>query len=234
MSNKVTAKQRRESRARQQRIIWLVVFGILGVGVLIFAVMQASRPPAVDATQLAALASGKTLGNASATVVVQEFADFQCPVCKQFQSKIEPQLVTDYVQTGKIRFEYHHYIVIDGNVGGTESRRAAQASECANAQGKFWPFHDILFSNQGSEGSGVFADDNLEGFAKTVGLDTTAFSQCFSNQQYASVVTKDEAKATSLGVHGTPSLFVNGVQVPNPFDYASFKTQIDAALAQAG
>lgn len=234
MSHKITAKQRRDNRARQQRIIWLVLFGVLGVGVLVFAIAQAGRPPAIDATQLAALAQGKTLGNADATVVVQEFADFQCPVCKQFQAKIEPQLVADYVQTGKIRFEYHHYIVIDGNVGGTESRQAAQASECANVQGKFWPFHDLLFSNQGGEGSGAFSDARLEGFAKTVGLDTNAFSQCFSSQQYASVVTKDEAQARSLGIHGTPSLFVNGAPVANPFDYASFKAQIDAALAQEG
>jgi len=232
--SKTTAKQRQQQRAKQQRLVWLVILGVIGLGVVVFAIAQVSHPATVDAAQLAALADGKTLGTADAPVVVEEFADFQCPICNRFQATIEPQLVADYVQTGKIRFEYHHYIVIDGNVGGNESRQAAEASECANAQGQFWPFHDLLFKNQGGEGSGVFADANLLGFAKTLGLDTNAFAQCFNSNQYASVVTQDEALGSSLGVHGTPTLFVNGVQVANPFDYASFKGQIDAALAKEG
>ena len=81
----------------------------------------------------------------------------------------------------------------------------------------------------------MFVPDPISmGFAKTLGLDTATFAQCFNSNQYASVVTQDEAQASSLGVHGTPTLFVNGIQVANPFDYASFKSQIDVALAKEG
>lgn len=226
----------RSRRASSQRTFWLIILAVFGLAVLVFAIAQAAHPGGVpvDPTQVAALADGKALGPKTAGVVVQEFADFQCPICGEFQKTIEPQLINQYVKTGQIRFEYHHFIVIDGNVGGSESRQAAIASECANAQGQFWTFHDLVFSHQVGEGSGAFNDANLAGFAKTLGLDTGAFDKCFSAKQYALVVKADESLGLSKGVHGTPSVFINGVQVDNPFDYASFQRQIDAALAQAG
>jgi len=80
---------------------------------------------------------------------------------------VERQLIDEYVATGKARFEYHHYIVVDRIVGGNESQRAAEASECANEQGEFWNYHKMLFANWNGEGEGAFVDRRLKIFAAT-------------------------------------------------------------------
>ncbi len=179
------------------------------------------------------VADGKAMGSSSATVTVQEFGDFQCPVCREFATTTEPQLVQDYVKTGKVRLEYHHFIVIDSNTGGHESERAAEASECASAQGKFWRYHDTLFAHQAGEGSGAFSDAKLTGFAQTLELDLTAFNKCFASSQPAAAVQADMNTGLKLGVQGTPTVFINGVQVPDPFNYSAFKIMIEAALAHS-
>ena len=144
---------------------------------------------------------------------------------------MERQLIDQYVTTGKVRFEYHHYIVIDGNVGGSESRRAAEASECANEQGAFWDYHAMLFANQQGEASGAFSDRRLKAFAEALQLDTGKFNACFDARRYAEAVQADEQLARALGVTGTPTVFVNGTLVQNPLDFDEFQRLITAALA---
>jgi len=126
---------------------------------------------------------------------------------------VERQLIDEYVATGKARFEYHHYIVVDRIVGGNESQRAAEASECANEQGEFWNYHKMLFANWNGEGEGAFVDRRLKIFAETLGLDTQKFNQCFDSGRYAGEVRADTQLGQSLGVTGTPTVFVNGQKV---------------------
>jgi protein-disulfide isomerase len=126
---------------------------------------------------------------------------------------VERQLIDEYVATGKVRFEYHHYIVVDSIVGGNESQRAAEASECANEQGEFWNYHKMLFANWNGEGEGAFVDRRLKVFAETLGLDTQKFNQCFDSGRYAGEVRADTRLGQSLGVTGTPTVFVNGQKV---------------------
>ncbi len=145
---------------------------------------------------------------------------------------MERQIIDTYIATGKVRFEYYHYIVVDGNVGGNESRRAAEASECANEQGEFWNFHKMVFANWNGEGEGAFSDRRLKAFADTLGLDTTDFNACFDSARYATKVRDDEQLGRSLGVRGTPTIFVNGQLVSNPLDFNEFKTLIEADLAK--
>ena len=143
---------------------------------------------------------------------------------------MERQLIEQYVTTEKVRFEYHHYIVIDGNTGGSESRRAAEASECANEQGAFWDYHALLFANQQGEGRGAFSDRRLKVFAEALKLDTGKFNACFDSHRYAGQVQADEALARSLGVTSTPTIFVNGMLMQNPLDFGEFQSLIGAAL----
>jgi protein-disulfide isomerase len=220
----------------------LIALGILGllmvviVGAVIVRLVRSSVAGSAatgGAADLQALADGKALGSTSARVTVEEYADFQCPYCQEFHNTTEGQLVQQYVKTGQVRFVYHHFVIIDANTGGHESERSAEASECAGAQGKFWPYHDTLFAHQAREGSGAFSDARLLGFAQSVGLDLTAFNECFSSGQTAAAVHADMTKGLALGVQGTPTVFVNGVQVPNPLNYSSFKTMIETALAHS-
>lgn len=178
-------------------------------------------------------ADGKALGAADAPVVVYEFSDFQCPYCRQFNNTIKDQIIQQYVEAGKVRFEYHHYIVIDNNVGGTESRRAAEASECAAEQGRFWDYQEMLFANILGEGVGSFRDERLKAFAGQLGLDQGEFDACYNSREYRDQVNIDQALGQKLGVRGTPSLYVNDQKIENPFDFSSIQAAIDAALNQA-
>lgn len=91
--------------------------------------------------------SVKVLGNENATVTLTEYSDFQCPFCNRFFRETEPLIIREYVDTGKIKFVYKHYPV---DAIHPQASRAALASECANEQGKFWEYHDILFRNTNS------------------------------------------------------------------------------------
>jgi protein-disulfide isomerase len=178
-------------------------------------------------------ADGKALGPADAAVVVRLFSDFQCPYCRQFAEGVEGQIYQDYVKTGQVRFEYHHFIVIDQNVGGNESRRAAEASECASQQGDFWNYHEMLYTNQQGEGSGAFSDQRLKEFASVLGYDMGQFNTCFNSTEAADAVVQDEALADSYQLRATPSLLVNDTLLQNPLDYNAVKAAIDEALSQA-
>lgn len=136
------------------------------------------------------------------------------------------------MQGGNVRFEYHHFIVVDGNTGSQESRRAAEASECANQQGKFWQYHDYLFSHQNGEGQGAFSDANLKAFAVALQLDVTKFNTCLDTQATAKAVQQDEALARSIGANQTPTVLVNSKLVQDPLNLTELQQLIDGALAQ--
>jgi len=166
-------------------------------------------------------------GKENAKVTIVEFADFQCPFCERFFKDTESQLIKDYVDSGKAKFAFRHYAFL-----GQESTWAAQASECANEQGKFWEMHDYLYSHQGQENSGAFTKDKLAGFAQALGLKTDQFKTCLESDKYADKVKADFTEGQKAGVNGTPATFVNGQLVSGAQPYANFKTLIDSELAK--
>ena len=99
-------------------------------------------------------------GNETATVTVVEYADFQCPFCGRFFRETEKNLLDEYVKAGKIKFIYRDFAFL-----GYESSQAAQAAHCAGEQGKFWEYHDYLYSHQNGENQGAFSTTNLKSFA---------------------------------------------------------------------
>lgn len=185
---------------------------------------QPNQPPAKVNVSVGHL---PVKGKDNAKVTVVEFADFQCPFCERFFKDTESQLIKDYVDSGKAKFAFRHYAFL-----GQESTWAAQASECANEQGKFWEYHDYLYNHQGPENSGAFAKDKLVGFAQALGLNTDQFKTCLESDKYASKVSSDLADGQKVGVNGTPATFVNGKLVSGAQPYANFKTLIDAELAK--
>lgn len=97
------------------------------------------------------------LGDTNAKVTIVEFADFQCPFCEQWYTQVEPNIINDYVKTGKAKFAFRIYAFL-----GPDSNSAAEGAYCANEQGKFWAYHNFLYSHQGQENSGQFSKANLE------------------------------------------------------------------------
>ncbi len=239
MSNRKQLAQRRRQQAVRNRLIAIAAVVIVAAVLVGFVILQNNRQTPASTTEIVpgdpspvAYANGKALGSDSATIVIEEFGDFQCPVCKLFHETVQSQIVETYVATGQARFEFHHFIVIDGNVGSNESRRAAEASECTNEQGLFWNYHSMLYANQHEEGGGSFVDTRLASYAENLGLDMTKFNTCFSSGRYAQAVRDDEQLGVSLGVHGTPSVFVNGQPVPNPLSFDSVAQVVEAELAK--
>lgn len=105
------------------------------------------------------------------------------------------------------------------------AQKAAEASDCANAQGKFWEYHDKLFANQRA-----LTPDNLKQYAADIGLDVAAFNACLDSGEFAGDVRKDTSDGKKAGVSGTPAFFVNGRFMSGAQPFAKFKTVIDAEL----
>jgi len=109
----------------------------------------------------------------------------------------------------------------------TGAQKAAEAAECADDQGKFWEYHDLIWAN------GAVDLDSLKGYATQLGLDTATFNDCLDSGKNTSEVEKDYQDGESYGVTATPSFFVNGQLVRGAKPFETFKTVIDAALAAA-
>lgn len=161
------------------------------------------------------------------SVTMYEFSDFQCPFCQNFWNTSYKQIKSKYIDTGKITFIYRHSpLPFHQN-----AQKSAEASECANAQGKFWEYHDLLFANSKSDGAGLEITD-LKKYAKDLGLNTSKFDSCLDGGEMSKVVEEDSNLSKSIGVSGTPTFFINGKQVVGALPYAEFEKTIEEALNQ--
>lgn len=137
------------------------------------------------------------------------------------------QLEEMYASSGLVRFEYKHYAFL-----GQESLRAAEAAECANDQGMFWQYHDIIFLNQRGENQGFWSNNVFIEFAVKLELDEEVFSECLTSRKYRDAITAANLLAGERGVTGTPSVFINGVPVENGSSIDVYIQMINAALGQ--
>jgi protein-disulfide isomerase len=159
-------------------------------------------------------------GAAQAPIELIEFSDFQCPFCQRANPTVEQVLKT---YGDKIKFVYRHYPLANH----PNARPAAEASACAEAQGKFWEYHDRLFAN-----SAGLTDADLKAHAAALGLDTAKFNTCVDNRQQKAGVDKDMADGEAVGVTGTPAFFINGRSVEGAQPFEAFKRVIDEELAR--
>ncbi len=167
-------------------------------------------------------------GNKDAKVTVIEFADFRCPFCEQFFSQVEPQLMKDYVDTGKVKFVFRSFAFL-----GPASTLASNAAECANDQSKFWDFYDYMYKNQPPESdTSMYTNEKLTSIAGDLGMNTDQFSSCITSTKFDKNVSGDLADGQKAGVSGTPTFFVNGQSLVGAQPYTAFKTAIDAELAK--
>jgi protein-disulfide isomerase len=174
-------------------------------------------------------------GDRGARVAIIEYADFECPYCGEYERKTVPRLLSDYIETGKVKLFYRDLPL----PMHARALPAARAARCAGEQGKFWEMHDSLFAKQNA----LSAPAVLER-AQTLGLDKEKFTECLSSEKYTADIQKSVSEAQKMGVDGTPTFFL-GVVEPSgdvtvekrlqgaaPFDV--FKTEIDALLASNG
>lgn len=172
-------------------------------------------------------------GKVSAPITIIDFSDFQCYLCNRFVKNTEPLVNQSYIQTGKVALVFNHL-----PNRGFDSMGAALAAQCTNDQGKFWQFHNLLYSNQKAIDSGWVSKENLKNFASQIpGLDIKRFDRCFDSEKYKSFVQKDIELALSFGFKETPSFIVensNGSSqetMSGALPFESFKAVIDKKIS---
>lgn len=167
-------------------------------------------------------------GEANAKVTIVEFSDFQCPYCKKFFDETYEQIKKDYIDTGKAKLYYRHLPLAIHPL----AQDAAEASECANDQGKFWEYHDLLFEKFDSWSVLPLEEfpQTLTSYAAELGLNTEEFNSCLSSDKYDEKVKKDMADGQSAGASGTPTFFINGKPLVGAYPYETFKTIIEEEL----
>ncbi len=202
------------------------------------AIPAAEAPPrSLSADQLefdaaaARPALGHERGSADAPVVVLELSDFGCKYCGRFARESYPQLVSEFVSTGKVRWKYVPF-VLGMFPNGSE---AARSAECAAQQDTtaFWGMHDKLFNTQSEwKAAGNPAMLFLK-YADEIGADARAFAACYSDDAAADRTQEANRLADRLGVRVTPTFFVNGVRVEGALPVAEFRRLIEAAAQAA-
>ncbi len=144
-------------------------------------------------------------GASSAGVAMIEFSDFECPFCGRFAEDVAPELVSTYVRDGRILLAFRHNPLTRAH---PNAARAAEASLCAAAQGRFWQLHDLLFQNRADLG-----EQKLRGYALAAGLEIDPYDSCMKDKQVAEAVKSDVSEAARLRITGTP-VFLVGLVLP--------------------
>ena len=175
---------------------------------------------------LVEIGDAPVLGNNDAEITIIEYSDYECPFCSRFYQQTELLLRSEYIDTGKVRIAYKDFPLSSIH---QNAQKAAEASRCAGEQGKYWEMHDLMFEKQSEWSSQGVA--KLKEYATELGMNQENFNSCLDTGKYASAVLKDFNEGSSLGVSGTPSFFINGIQIVGAQPYSVFKQIIDQELA---
>ena len=143
------------------------------------------------------------LGNPNAPITLVEFGDYQCHYCHVFFETIEGKIMKNYIETGKVKMIFKDY-----NIIGKDSVKASQGAHCANDQGLFWEYHDILYSNWTGENNGWASGANLANYAQDIGLEMNQWTDCMSQQKHSKTILDSNEDAKKLQLTGTPAFFV--------------------------
>lgn len=163
-------------------------------------------------------------GSPDAPVTIVEFSEFQCPYCSLYVRETFPKIDETYVRTGKVKYVFRDFPLTSIH---PNAQKAAEAAGCAAQQGKFWEYHDILFTHQDALGV-----PSLKQYAADLGLDTAQFDACLDSGAMADEVAKDMADGQQYGVTGTPAFFVNGIKLTGAQPFEAFQELIEAELVK--
>ena len=174
------------------------------------------------------------LGKSEAPVTILDFSDFQCLNCGRYVKNTEPIVNETYIQAGKVSLVYKYFPFV-----GFDSMNAALAGQCAQEQGKFWQFHQLLFANQKPIDSGWVSKDKLKIFASQISeLDLQKFSECLDSERYKDHINKDLEMANKYQLRATPSFIIVNSDGTDPeiltgaHPFPSFAAIIDNKLKE--
>jgi len=247
MSKRQEIRLRRQRERTRNRILMILLVAagalLIAFAIILPGIQKATGNTATTRTPIVAITpkainapiSGTSMGDPNAPVKMDVWEDFQCSGCTYYSTNLVPQIITAYIETGQIYYTFHFMPFIDGGAG--ESQQAANAAMCANEQGRFWDYHDMLFANWTGENVGDYTDSRLVAYAEQLGLDMTGFKKCFEANTYANQISQDAQAGSEKGVPPTPGIFVNGQMVLNSQtknlipSFEDISKAIEAALA---
>jgi protein-disulfide isomerase len=189
----------------------------------------ASQPPAPKASPAPGAQPPHIRGNPEATVTIEEFGDFQCPPC----ALLDPEMRKIEVEYGaRIRVIFRNYPLTKAHPHALDAARAAEA---AALQGKYWEMHDMIYDKQNEWSVMPDARPTLLGFARRLGLDVERFTRDMDSRVVETRIINDLTRGESMGVKGTPTVFVNGRELP--YEYTTptgLRGAIDNAMRTGG
>ena len=214
-----------------------VILGVIVVAIVVGIVASYSSAP----SETVNLDMGRThgtistamgspiLGDPSAPITIVEFGDYQCEQCYAWFHNTKPAIVQNYIDTGKVNL-----VFVDLAFLGIDSPKAAQASYCAEDQGMYWEYHNILYNSQESVDSGWANSERLKAFAFSLDLDMTLFESCLYSEKYSKRVQYNIQQARDNGVKGTPGFFIVGPneqqKIGGAQPFSVFKTILDSMI----
>jgi len=240
-------EQRREARKKggseMTKFYYILgIVAVIGVAIVAYSVgsqamsTAATQPVDVegldDMTELVKLAQGVTRGDEDAPITIVEFADYSCPGCGTFALTVKPQVMNQFVETGKAKFIFYDFPLTSIH---PHSFLAARAARCAGDQGKFWEYQDQLFRHQAEWATKNSVEGDLDNFAEQSGLDLDAFNTCVNSDAHADVVSANMRLAFELGINQTPTIMVSAGKgmarrLAN-YDFQGISTEVDRLLA---
>ena len=156
--------------------------------------------------ELVNLAKGVELGDPDAPISVVEFGDYQCPACAMFHANVKTLIDLNLVETGRAKFVFYDLPLVNSH---SNSFLASRAAHCAGDQNRYWDYHSTLFENQFSWAASGNPVGNFVGYARALGLDDDAFSDCLNSDRHADRVSANLRLAGALQVSVTPSVMVS-------------------------
>ncbi|MDP2675209.1 MAG: thioredoxin domain-containing protein [Dehalococcoidia bacterium] len=174
-----------------------------------------------EAAVSAASEDDPTWGPEDASVVIVEFSDFQCPFCERFATETLPRIQETYGD--RVKFIYRDFPLSEIH---PFAQKAAEAAQCAQEQGYFWDYHDLLFENQGA-----LDVPDLKGYAEQVGADVDEFNGCLDSGKHQQEVLQDIQDGRTAGITGTPGFLINNSLVSGAQPYEQFQQVLDQLLA---
>ena len=176
---------------------------IIGITVAYYLQNQSENKQETVTTQMIMQNGSPLMGNPDAKITIVEWGDYQCTFCYKFSQSSQNAIIEEYVNTGKANFVFR-----DFPLNGPDSVLAAEASYCANDQGRYWEYHDEIYKNWAGEKTGWVNRESLEQFAKTTNLDVSQFNKCLDDKKYQQKVLDNEKFGTNMGIRATPSFLI--------------------------
>jgi protein-disulfide isomerase len=231
----VVKASKKASTSNRAFYLIIAVIAIGGIAALTYASTRSNalaNASPVDTTLPPVKSEGYVMGSPNAPLEVIEFGDFECPACGRFAVLTEPDLRKNLIDAGKIRWRFIDFpLSMHRNTW-----QASRAAACADEQGKFWPFHDLLYDNQDRWNTEATSnpDKLMKEYGRQLGLNAQQFDKCVDSKKYQAKIQAHLALGEQRKIQSTPTFVIGDQQVASALPYDQFKQLVDSALAKSG